>query len=293
MNLHLSKKDRALLLVNYVFLALFVLIILFPLLYVLLASFLNPNVLITKGLAISSSDWSLVGYEKILGNEAMIRGFFNSLLYSAAFAFATVVVSVLAAYPLSIDGFVGKRLFMIFFLITMFFSGGLIPTFLVVKDLGMLDTIWAIILPGAVSVFNIILARTYFMGLPKELFQAARIDGASDLGIFFRIVLPLSKPIVFVLALYAFVGQWNSYFDAMIYLENSKLFPLQLVLRSILVQNQVDPGMISDALAQAELKKLSEMIKYSSIIVSSLPLMIMYPFFQKYFEKGVLVGSIK
>lgn len=293
MNLQLSKKDRVLLGVNYIFLALFVLIILFPLLYVLLASFLNPNVLITKGLAISPSDWSLVGYEKILGNEAMIRGFFNSLLYSAAFAATTVIVSVLAAYPLSVEGFVGKRFFMILFLITMFFSGGLIPTFLVVKDLGMLDTIWSIILPGAVSVFNIILARTYFMGLPKELFQAAQIDGASELGIFFKIVLPLSKPIVFVLALYAFVGQWNSYFDAMIYLESNRLYPLQLVLRSILVQNQVDPGMISDALAQAELKKLSEMIKYSSIIVSSLPLMIMYPFFQKYFEKGVLVGSIK
>lgn len=293
MNLQLSKKDRVLLGVNYVILALFVLIILFPLLYVLLASFLNPNVLITKGLAISPSDWSLVGYQKILGNAAMIRGFFNSLLYSAAFAAATVIVSVLAAYPLSIEGFVGKRFFMILFLITMFFSGGLIPTFLVVKDLGMLDTIWSIILPSAVSVFNIILARTYFMGLPKELFQAAQIDGASELGIFFKIVLPLSKPIVFVLALYAFVGQWNSYFDAMIYLESNRLYPLQLVLRSILVQNQVDPGMISDALAQAELKKLSEMIKYSSIIVSSLPLMIMYPFFQKYFEKGVLVGSIK
>ncbi|AWB45918.1 sugar ABC transporter permease [Paenibacillus sp. CAA11] len=293
MDIHHSKSDRFILGLNYTLLGLFVLIILFPLLYVLLASFLNPNVLISKGLAISASDWSLVGYEKILQNSAMIRGFFNAVFYSAAFAIVTVLVSIFAAYPLSIEGFVGKRFIMIFFLITMFFGGGLIPTYLVVKNVGMLDTVWAIILPGAVSVFNIILARTYFLGIPKELFQAARIDGASDLHVFFKIVMPLAKPIIFVLALYAFVGQWNSYFDAMIYLENSKLFPLQLVLRSILIQNQVDPGMISDALAQAELKKLSEMIKYSSIVVSSLPLIIMYPFFQKYFEKGVMVGSIK
>jgi putative aldouronate transport system permease protein len=293
MDIHHSPRDRILLGITYVLLALLVLIVLFPLLYVLLASFLNPNVLLTKGLSLNSSDWSITGYEKILGNAAMLRGFLNAILYSTGFALATVVVSVFAAYPLSIAGFVGKKLFMVFFLITMFISGGLIPTYLVVKDMNMLNTIWAIILPGAVSVYNIILARTYFAGIPKELNQAAQIDGATDQRLFFQIILPLSKPIIFVLALYAFVGQWNSYFDAMIYLDNSQLFPLQLVLRSILIQNQVDPGMISDILAQAELKKLSEMIKYSSIVVSSLPLIIMYPFFQKYFEKGVMVGSIK
>lgn len=293
MDIHLSRRDRVLLVITYVLLALLVLIVLFPLLYVLLASFLNPNVLLTKGLSLNASDWSITGYEKILGNAAMLRGFLNAILYSTGFALATVVVSVFAAYPLSLEGFVGKRLFMVFFLITMFISGGLIPTYLVVKDLNMLNTIWAIILPGAVSVYNIILARTYFAGIPKELNQAAQIDGATDQRLFFQIILPLSKPIIFVLALYAFVGQWNSYFDAMIYLDNNRLFPLQLVLRSILIQNQVDPGMISDILAQAELKKLSEMIKYSSIVVSSLPLIVMYPFFQKYFEKGVMVGSIK
>jgi putative aldouronate transport system permease protein len=157
----------------------------------------------------------------------------------------------------------------------------------------MLNTPWAILIPGAVNVWNIILARTYFKSIPYELHEAAKVDGASDLLIFFKIVLPLSKPIIFVLAMYAFVGQWNSYFDAMIYLEDPKLQPLQLVLRSILIQNQTGPGMISDQQAMAELKKLSEMIKYSSIVISSLPLIIMYPFFQKYFEKGVMVGSLK
>ncbi|MEK4713043.1 MULTISPECIES: carbohydrate ABC transporter permease [unclassified Sporosarcina] len=288
-----SKKDRFLLMINKYFLIIATLIILLPLLYVLLASFLEPNVLLSKGISFNPDDWSVQGYVKILQNEAIIRGFFYSILYSVGFALVTVIVSILAAYPLSVEGFRGTKVIMIFFLITMFFSGGLIPTYLVIKDLGMLNSIWAIILPGAISVWNIILARTYFKAIPKELQEAAKIDGASDLLIFFKIILPLSKPIIFVLALYAFVGQWNSYFDAMIYLEDAKLHPLQLVLRSILIQNEVQPGMIGDQLAMAELKKMSEMIKYSSIILSSLPLIIMYPFFQKYFEKGVMVGSIK
>ncbi|OXS75703.1 carbohydrate ABC transporter permease [Domibacillus enclensis] len=288
-----TRSDRALLVANKLMLVLFTLIILIPLFYILLASFLDPNVLLRKGLNLSTSDWTLEGYRRIFQNDAIVRGFFNAFLYSGVFALVTVVTSILAAYPLAIDGFKGKKFFMVFFLITMFFNGGLIPTYLVIRDLGMLNTIWAIVLPGAVSVFNIILARTYFKAIPKELFEAARIDGASDLHIFFKIVVPLAKPIILVLALYAFVAQWNSYFDAMIYLEDPAMHPLQLVLRSILIQNEVQPGMISDQLAMAELKKVSEMIKYSSIIISSLPLLIMYPFFQKYFEKGAMVGSIK
>lgn len=288
-----SKRDKLLITINNFILFIIVLLILLPLLYVLIASFMDPNVLLSKGLSFNPSDWSIEGYKKILQDEAIIRGFFNSVLYSVSFSFVTVIVSIFAAYPLSIDGFVGKKVITVFFLITMFFSGGLVPTYLLVKDLGMLNTIWAIILPGAVNVWNIILARTYFKGIPKELHEAAKMDGASDLLIFFKIVLPLSKPIIFVLALYAFVGQWNSYFDAMIYLEDPNLHPLQLVLRSILVQNDVQPGMINDQLAMAELKKIAEMIKYSSIVISSLPLLIMYPFFQKYFEKGVMIGSIK
>jgi len=285
--------DRIILNINNIFLFLAVLVVLVPLVYVVLASFMDPTVLLNKGISFNLSDWSLEGYKLILENDAMLKGFINSILYSVGFAVVTVVVSLFAAYPLSINGFVGKNFFMTMFIITMFFSGGLVPTYLLVKDLGMLNTIWAIILPGAINVWNIILARTYFKGIPYELHEAAKVDGASDLLIFFKVVLPLSKPIIFVLAMYAFVGQWNSYFDAMIYLDNPNLHPLQLVLRSILIQNSTDPGMISDQLAMAELKKLSEMIKYSSIVISSLPLIVMYPFFQKYFEKGVMVGSLK
>lgn len=293
MNFKHSLLDRVILGVNYILLALIVLIVLFPLIYIVVASFMDPTELLNKGITFDFSKYTLEGYRKILVNDGMLRGFVNAMLYSVGFSAITVAVCVFAAYPLSTSSFVGKNFFMTLFVITMFFSGGLIPTYLVVKNLGMLNTPWAIIVPGAVNVYNIILARTFFKGIPKELNEAARVDGASELLTFFRIVLPLSKPIVFVLALYAFVGQWNSYFDALVYLDNPKLFPLQLVLRSILIQNQLPPGSIGDRLALAELKRLSEMIKYSSIVISSLPLIVMYPFFQKYFEKGVMVGSLK
>ena len=288
-----TRLDRVVLTITYILLTLAVLLVLGPLLYVAAASFMEPTALLNKGISFHLADYSVEGYKLILGNEAMLRGFMNAIYYSAAFTIVTVLISVFAGYPLSIDDFVGKKWFMSLFIITMFFGGGLIPTFLVVKQLGMLNTVWAIILPTAINVWNIILARTFFKGIPKELKEAAKVDGASELLIFLRIVMPLSKPIVFVLALYAFVGQWNSYFDAMIYLEDQKLYPLQLVLRSILIQNQVDPGMITDRLAMAEMKRLSEIIKYASIVISSLPLIVMYPFFQKYFEKGVMVGSLK
>ncbi|PQP85388.1 sugar ABC transporter permease [Paenibacillus sp. PCH8] len=285
--------DRLILALNAIFLTCAVLVVVLPLIYIVVASFMDPTVLLNRGLSFNVSDWSLDGYQMILSNPAMIRGFANAVLYSVSFALLSVTVSVFAGYALSDERLAGRGFFMIIFIITMFFGGGLIPTYLLVRNLGMLDTVWAIILPGAVNIWNIILSRTFFKGVPRELKEAANVDGASEMKIFFQIVIPLSKPIIFVLALYAFVGQWNSYFDAMIYLDNPKLHPLQLVLRSILIQNQAAPGMISDQLAMAELKRLSEMIKYSAIVISSLPLIIMYPFFQKYFEKGVMVGSLK
>ncbi|MEK3704114.1 carbohydrate ABC transporter permease [Paenibacillus polymyxa] len=288
-----TGMDRLILTLNAIFLTCAVLVVVVPLIYIVIASFMDPTVLLNRGLSFNVSDWSLDGYQMILSNPAMIRGFANAVLYSVSFALITVTVSIFAGYALSDDRLAGRGFFMIIFIITMFFGGGLIPTYLLIRNLGMLDTVWAIIIPGAVNVWNIILSRTFFKGVPRELKEAANVDGASEMKIFFQIVIPLSKPIIFVLALYAFVGQWNSYFDAMIYLDNPKLHPLQLVLRSILIQNQAAPGMISDQLAMAELKRLSEMIKYSAIVISSLPLIIMYPFFQKYFEKGVMVGSLK
>lgn len=288
-----SRGDRIILFINKILLVLIVLIITVPLLYVLLGSFLDPSVLLSKGLSFNPADWTIDGYIRVFQDGSIVKGFINSIIYAVSFTLITVIMTVFAAYPLSVDGFKGKNFFMVFFLITMFFNGGLIPTYLLVKNLGLINTVWAIILPGSIGVWNIILVRTFFKGLPKELKEAAKIDGASELQIFFKIILPLSKPVIFVIALYAFVGQWNSYFDAMIYLEDRDLYPLQLVLRSILIQNEVQPGMINDMQAAAELSKIAEKIKYASIVISSLPLIIMYPFFQKYFEKGVMIGSLK
>ena len=178
-------------------------------------------------------------------------------------------------------------------MITMFFGGGLIPTYLLISNLGLLNSMWAIILPGAFSVWNMIIARSYYQGIPSELREAADVDGANELTYFFRILLTVCTPVITVLALWQFVGMWNSYFDAMIYLNDSAKQPLQLVLRSILIQNQPESGMISDMQSTAARAQLAELLKYATIIISSLPLLIMYPFFQKYFDSGIMVGSVK
>lgn len=293
MNIEYTKTDKIILTINYFLLFIIVLSILFPLIYVLIGSFMEPSALVNKGISFDINDYTIEGYRRILSYKPITRGFLNSFFYSTAFSIITVVVCIAAGYSLSVDDLVGRKFFMILFLITMFLSGGLIPTYLLIKNLGMLNTAWAIIIPGAVNVWNIILSRTFFKGLPAELTEAAEIDGASDWIIFFKIAIPLSKPIIFVLALYAFVGQWNAYFDAMIYLDDPKLHPLQLVLRSLLIQNEVRPEMILDRQVMAELSKMAEIMKYASIVVASLPLLVMYPFFEKYFEKGVLVGSLK
>ena len=291
--LNSSKTDRMILFFNKVILCLIILVVTIPLLYVLLGSFLQPNILLTRGISFDPAHWTIDGYVRIFEDGSIVRGFINSILYASGFTLVAISFTVLAGYALSIDDLVGKKFFVIFFLVAMFFNGGMIPTYLVVRSLGLINTPWAIILPGAVGVWNLILARTYFKAIPNELKEAARIDGASDIMIFWKVILPLAKPIIFVLALFAFIGQWNSYFQAMIYLDDRSLYPLQLVLREILIQNEVQPGMIADQLARAEMQRIAEMIKYSSIVVASLPLLIMYPFFQKYFEKGVMVGSLK
>ena len=293
MRMYNSKLDRIVYKLNGLLLCAVIISILYPLVYILIASFTDPVTLLNEGISFNVSEWTLEGYITILSDPAMIRGFINSFIYSTLFALLSVSTSVMAGYALAQKELVGRSFISNIFVVTMFFGGGLVPTYLLIKSLGMLDTIWAIILPGAVNVWNIILSRTYFQSLPKELIESSKIDGADDLQTFIKIILPLAKPIILVLVLYAFVAQWNSYFDAMIYLKSDDLAPLQLVLRRILIQNEPRPGMISDQLALAELKRLSEMIKYAAIVISSLPLMIMYPFFQKYFEEGVMVGSIK
>ena len=293
MNSALSKIDRQILWLNRVIVTFLIVITIVPLIYVLVASFMDPATLINKGISFNPKDWTIQGYQRVFADDSILRGFVNSLFYSFSFSLLTVFITMITAYPLSRPNLAGKKIIMTFFVITMFVGGGLIPTYLLVKNLGMLDSVWAIIVPGAINVWNIILARTYFSALPKELSEAATIDGANDLQILFKVMLPLAKPIMFVLFLYAFVGQWNSYFDAMIYIKDPDLQPLQLVLRNILIQNQPSQDMVGANTAMAEMKQIAELIKYATIVISSLPLIIMYPFFQKYFDKGVLVGSMK
>lgn len=289
----MTQFDKRMLILNKIIIGFIVLITVVPMLYILVASFMDPKALVSKGISFNPSDWTVEGYQRVFSDKSILRGFINSLVYSFGFATLTVLVSVFTAYPLSKKDLVGRRWFNYFLIITMFFGGGLVPTYLLVKDLGMINTVWAIIIPGAVNVWNIILARAYFQGLPDELVEAAVIDGANDLQIFFKIMLPLAKPIMFVLFLYAFVGQWNSYFDTMIYIKDPNLEPLQLVLRKILIQSQPAKDMIGAQAAMNEMKRLAEMIKYATIVISSLPLIVMYPFFQKYFDKGIMAGSLK
>lgn len=289
----LGVSDRIILTIGYFLLGLFALAIFVPLVYVVAASFMDPNVLNNQGISLNLKDWTLDAYRRVLDNAMIWRGFANSFFYSIVFTAISVLVTLLAAYPMSKKEFVGRKFFNAIFIITMFFGGGLIPTFILINNLRMVNTVWAILIPGAFNVWNMILARTYYQSIPGELREASAIDGADEVRHFFKIMLPVCKPIIAVLALWTFVGMWNSYFDAMIYLNDAELQPLQLVLRSILVQNTPEPGMIADIQSTAEMAKVAELLKYATIVVSSLPLLIMYPFFQKYFDKGIMVGSIK
>ncbi|MBR6233169.1 MAG: carbohydrate ABC transporter permease [Erysipelotrichaceae bacterium] len=289
----LPTEDKTLLIIGYVILGMFIVAIILPVVYIILASFVDPITLQNSGLTFDFSKWTLMAYERVMSNKQIWTGFRNALFYSVAFTAISTVITLLAAYPMSRSDFKGRGFFNLLFVITMYFGGGLIPTYLLISDLGMLDTIWAILIPPAFSVWNMIVARTYYLGIPKDLQEAAEIDGASEMVYFFQILLPVCMPIIATIAMWQFVGMWNSYFDAMIYLNDEAKKPLQLVLRSILIQNQPEPGMVSDMQSTAARAQLAELLKYATIIISSLPLMIMYPFFQKYFDSGIMAGAVK
>ena len=288
-----SIGDKAFLLVGYILLAAFVMAVIGPVVYIIVASFMDPITLQNKGIVFDLSKWTLTAYERVMTNSQIWIGFRNAIIYSVLFAVISVFITLLCAYPMSRDDFKGKKFFNAIFIITMFFGGGLIPTYLLISNMGLLDTMWALILPGSFSVWNMIIARTYYKGIPSELREAADVDGANELVFFFRILLPVCTPLIAVLILWQFVGMWNSYFDAMIYLNSADKQPLQLVLRAILIQNEPDPGMIADMQSTAQRAQLAELLKYATIIISSLPLIVMYPFFQKYFDSGIMVGSVK
>ncbi|OLS35897.1 carbohydrate ABC transporter permease [Bacillus sp. MRMR6] len=293
-NTRRTKEDKVFDVINVFLVAMIVLLVIYPLYFIVIASISNPNMIYEGKVWFLPKELTFEGYERILRDSKIWLGYKNSIVYTVVGTIVNVSFTLMAAYALSRKDLYGRNTIMFLFLMTMFFSGGLIPTYLVVKNLGLLNTMWALILPKAVAVWNVIVAKTFFEStIPGELLEASRIDGCNDVKFFWKIVLPLSKPIVAVMVLFYAVGHWNSYFDALIYLNNENLYPLQLILRNILIQNQASTMMISDLDSLAAKQRVSELIKYGVIIVSSLPLLIVYPFVQKYFVKGVMIGGIK
>nr|WP_263326313.1 carbohydrate ABC transporter permease [Neobacillus sp. Marseille-Q6967] len=289
-----SKEDKVFDIINVFLVAIILTLVIYPLYFIVIASFSDPNMIYEGKVWFIPKELTLEGYERIFRDSKIWLGYKNSIIYTVVGTIVNVSFTLMAAYALSRKDLYGRNVIMFLFLMTMFFSGGLIPTYLVVKNLGLLNTMWALILPKAVAVWNVIVAKTFFeSSIPNELLEAARIDGCSDAKFFSKIVLPLSKPIVAVMVLFYAVGHWNSYFDALIYLNNENLYPLQLILRNILIQNQASTMMISDLDSLAAKQRVSELIKYGVIIVASIPLLIIYPFVQKYFVKGVMIGGIK
>ena len=277
----------------FIILTLVLFVVAYPLYWVIISSISAPSAVSSGKVLLHPIGFTLKGYAEVFKNDQVMRGFLNSLIITFCGVMVNLIVTLPTSYALSRSNFSGKKPITIFYLITMFFGGGLIPTYLLINNIGLLDSMWAVILPGAFSVWNMIIARTYYQGIPRELREAADVDGASEMRYFFNILLPVCMPVVAVLALWQFVAMWNSYFDAMIYLNSASKQPLQLVLRSILIQSQPESGMIADIQSTAERAKMAELLKYATIIISSLPLLVMYPFFQKYFDAGIMAGSVK
>ncbi|MBD2870046.1 carbohydrate ABC transporter permease [Paenibacillus sp. IB182493] len=279
---------------NYLVLTVFLLLVLYPLVYIVSASFSEPSAVLSGKVWLYPVNPTLEGYMAVFQHKLIWSSFRNSIFYTVAGMILNVAMTVAAAYPLSRKDLYGKNVVMFLFVFTTMFSGGLIPSYLLVKGLGMLNTVWAIILPGAMGVFHVIIARTYFKTtIPDELLEAAQLDGCNDFRFVLKIVIPLSGPIIAVIALYSAVGYWNQYFNALIYLKDQELFPLQLILRDILVQNEVDSSMLTDLKEEAKREGVRELLKYSLIVISSLPMLAVYPFVQKYFIQGVMIGSLK
>ena len=290
-----SYVDRIFMLGNSALLLVVTVVILLPLIFIVSASFSSAEAVIAGRVTLFPVDFSLLGYETIFEHKKVWNGFANSLFYTFFGTIFNVVMTIIAAYPLSRQDLVGRRFFTIAFIFTMLFSGGLIPTYMVVKDLGLLNTRAAMILPTGIGIFNLLITITFFRTtIPPELIEAARIDGANDFRTFLSIVVPLSRPIIAVLALfYAVNTHWNAYFLALIYLKDQELFPLQLVLREILIENSIDASMLVDVEDLVAREGLRELLKYSLIVVASVPVLIIYPFVQRHFVKGMMIGSVK
>ncbi|MCY9593238.1 carbohydrate ABC transporter permease [Paenibacillus chitinolyticus] len=294
MNTIQSTREKAFDWAVYALLTIVSLIVLYPLVFVLVASFSSPEAVMRGEVWLWPKDITWMGYTKIFQNNEILTGYLNTIVYTVVGTAINLILSVAAAYPLSRKDFAGRNAISALMVFTMFFSGGMVPTYLLVKNLSMLNTMWALVIPGAVSVYNIIIMRTFFQSsIPGEMQEAASIDGCSNLGILWKIVLPLSMPIIAVMILFYSVGHWNSYFSGLMYLTDRDKYPLQLFLREILIQGQMQEmlGVGDDSHARNVME--GEAIKYAVVIVANLPVLMLYPFLQRYFVKGVMIGSVK
>ncbi|THF84477.1 carbohydrate ABC transporter permease [Cohnella fermenti] len=293
-----SRPDRIFELANMFFLCLLLLVVLYPLVYVTSASVSDPQDVNSGSMWLYPMHVTIEGYHRVFQNPDILTGYRNTILYTILGVLINLAVMVPCAYTLSRKDLPYRNAMMMFMLVTMFFSGGLIPSYLLVKNLHLLDTFWALVIPNAANVWSIIVIRTFFQStIPREVEEAAEMDGCSVFRLFGRIVLPLSAPILAVMALFQGVGHWNAYFNAMIYLSNRDLFPLQLVIREILVLQEMSVSMLmngsGDMEVMAEQARIADIVKYAVKIVSALPLLIVYPFLQRFFVKGMLIGSVK
>ncbi len=287
-----SRSDRIFYAVNLAILFLLAAIVVYPLYFIVIASISNADAVLGGRVFLYPVDITLVGYSKIVERTDVWRGYLNTIIYTFLSTLLSLFVTILAGWALSRKTLPFRKFFMVFFIITMFFGGGLIPFYNVVSSLGLLDTIWAIILPSALSAWNLFMTKTFFeVGISVSMIEAAEIDGAGQVRTFLSVVLPLSKAIMAVMALYYAVGQWNSYFNAMIFLQDEEMYPLQLVLREILIASETTTGGSGETIL--EQYRLANQLKYVSVIVSSLPVIVLYPFVQKYFAQGVMIGSLK
>lgn len=284
--------------VIFIILTLILFVVAYPLYWVIISSFSDPTAVSAGKVLLRPMGFTLKGYAEVFKNSQVMRGFFNSIVITVVGVCVNLAVTLPTAYALSRDNFSGKKPITVFYMITMFFGGGMIPTYLVVKNMQLLNTIWALVLPGCLSVYNMIVARTFFKSnISEELYEAGEIDGCTQSRFFFQIALPLSKAIIAIMVLYYGVGHWNSYFSALLYISDQDKYPLQLVLRNILITNQTALSQTATtAAARAALQEQQQLIdvmKYSLIIISSVPVLIMYPLVQKHFVKGVMIGSVK
>lgn len=292
------KSNKLFDVTNIVLLTIIVLLCAYPLWFIIIASISNPDLVNTGKVWLWPRDISFTGYKNLFNDPRIMRGYFNTILYTAGGTILNLFVTLPAAYALSRKDFVGRKFFNIMFLVTMFFSGGLIPTFLTVKSLGLYNNPWVMVILGATSMTNIIITRTFFQtNIPDELQEAARIDGCGNFRMFCQIVLPISTAIIAVMALFFAVTHWNGYFTAMIYIRDEEWKPLQIIMREILLQSQFNAEMLQQGgdtagMVQEELRA-AEQIRYALIVVASVPVMLLYPFIQKYFVKGVTVGAVK